>query len=201
MIVLLVLLVTKEQYNATWMKVFYHYSGSGSRFSGYSEALNCDSTDKFSILGRLNQTFQNGGKYEFLIQYPQVSGYNRWRQSLLPYDDIEKTGNQAQGYEPVSISWNGQFWGGLVRSTQTSWTIIDGSAGHTNWWYSVGTMDVQIWPNQFPGPALTDEQWILVNCVELWIRIDHLLATQRYNAKSIMTFRSILLSCIVFCLS
>jgi len=164
--------VTKNEHNATWMKIFHHYSGSGQYFANNSHALLSNQDGLFSIMGILDSSYQKYNLYEFLLEYPEFDGYNRWKQTLLPYDDIEKTGYKAIGYEPVYISWEGQFWGGLVRSSQSSYTTIDGSCGAANWFYSIGTINGEFWPNQFPGPALTNTVRYNVQEVLLWIRVD-----------------------------
>jgi len=175
---------TKEEYNAKWMKIFYHYSGSGDYFANNIEALNSNTSNKFSILNKLNEKYQVNGKYEFLLQYPEVSGFNRWKQSYLPYDDIEILGNKAIGYEPVSISWSERKWGGLVRSNYPDRTTIDGSAGHSNWYYSIGTIKDEWWPKKIPGPAIDYDNPYYVERVSLWIRVDHLAGPTKSLKKT-----------------
>jgi len=169
---------TKDFFDAKWMKVFYHYSGSGVLFSNSSEALNCDQLNKFSVLGGLNGNYAPNGKFEFLLEYPGILGYNRWKQTHLPYLNPEVNGQCAIGYEPVSISWNSQYWCGLVASSHPEVTVLDGSAGFEEWYYSIGTMKDEWWPKYIPGPG------VLVNEVKLWIRIDNIPTKKMVHTKS-----------------
>lgn len=163
----------KEQYGATWLRVFHHNSKSGTvLFTSDSEVLNSDTQNKQSILNKIDVFKGNDDKYEFLLEYPQISGYNRWKQSERPQDDNLADGNsdaKATGYEAISISWSGNDWGGLTLSTTPDSTYIDGSVGSGKWYYSIGAK--KAYKNGIPAPDGSS----LSGTVDLWIRIDDYL--------------------------
>jgi len=173
---------TKVAYGATWLKVFMHDSSSGQYFLSYSEALNSNGLYKFSILGEIDDKYKNNGKFEFLLEYPQFNKYNRWKQTYNPKDNPEVSGNKATGYEPVSIYYSGQFWGGLVKSSDSR-TAFDGSAGHENWFYALGSYSSWGSPNQFPGPALDDTTYYAASKIVLYVKTNDTLVMSQYVRK------------------
>ena len=175
---------SKIAHGCRWLKVFYHDSSTSSFFSSYSEALSSKTQYKYSIIGEIDSKYQFNGKYEFLLEYPGIDGYNRWRQTYNPKDNPETSGQAAIGYEGVNISFPGRFWGGLVRSTNSN-TAFEGSAGHANWWFAIGCYNPEVSPNLFPGPALSDTQYITVTKVFLWVRIDHIEPIFTYKNNQI----------------
>ena len=128
-------------YGSKWMLIFYHDSSGGVLFQNTSHALSSSSAQQFSFLGSIKEDMKIGGKYEFLLEYPGYSGYSRWRQTKNPVLEAEVSGQIADGYEAVSITWTNMYWGGLVRSYQSTNTLLDGSAGKTSYWYySIGAL-------------------------------------------------------------
>jgi len=164
---------TQIKHGCRWLKVFYHDSSTGIYFSSLSDALSCNTSYKFSILGSIDGQYQINGKFEFLLEYPDVEGYNRWKQTLNPKDNPESNGKQATGYEGISISFPGRYWGGLVKSSDPG-TVFDGSAGNVNWWFAIGCKSSSWKPKLFPGPAISYTELIPVSKVILWVRNDHL---------------------------
>ena len=152
----------KRSYDATWLKIFYHNSSNQCFFANQNEALKCDTFQKFSILGDINENFLINGKYEFLLEYPEVIGYNRWVQNVNP---IFQSDSSIPGYFGIQISWNTNYWGGLTKSSRSTWTLLDGSVGHSDWFYAIGSY-VAYGPSQFPGPNRA------VSLCYLWIRVD-----------------------------
>ena len=172
---------------AQWLKVFYHRPGeNGVYFKTEEEFMNINEKQRYSIYGELNENFKINGKYEFLIYYPELSKYNWWRQSKLPYDDIEKSDSKtAEGYEDVSISMPGSDWGGLVRQTishpdcSNQCSFIEGSVGVSQYYFAIG-----IKYSRKNVPA--DDDW--VEDVYLFIRIigvDLLLFLSKKNSKQL----------------
>ena len=146
-------------------------------FANFDETLKCNKPQLYSILGDLNESYQINGSYEFLLEYPSVIGYNRWIQSLLPQNNNDAL--LVQGYKPISISWNYEYWNGLVRSTVTHSTLIDGSVGSSNWYYSIGCI-YSPWAPNFPGPNST----LLLTEVSLWIRVKDEIKFKTLTSKS-----------------
>ena len=164
----------QDLYGAKWMLVFYHDSSGGVYFQNASHALSCNSAQQYSLLGSINEDMKIDGKYEFLLEYPGYSGYNRWRQSKNPVLDTEVSGQISVGYEAISISWTDVGWGGLVRSYQSGNTLLDGSAGRIgNWYYSIGAQKNNDYlslcnaKDCFPG-CISGAK---IQKVKLWIRV------------------------------
>jgi len=151
-------------FEASWMKVFYHDSTGGVFFISEIEVKRSDSTNKYSILEQIDSKYLDNGKYEFLLEYPELTGYNRWKQTNNPVDEIEQEGKNASGYIPISISWSNIYWGGLVKSKVPETYIEGSSQSQIHAWYSIGCFSKQYSP-QFPGPG------IKVSRVILWVRI------------------------------
>lgn len=165
----------------TWGRVFYHNTAGGF-FTSEAEAQSTNQVYKYSVLNQI-QNLKLGDKYQFMLYYPETGQRNIWKQSKRPQDDIISdtaagTG-VATGYEPVSIGMNGNYWGGLTKSTSGA-TYLDGSVGHGNWFYAIGSYSK--WGTgrlTIPGGNETS-----VNVVELWLLIsdDYRTDTDRDNA-------------------
>ena len=96
---------------------------------------------KYSILSEV-QEWPHSGKYEFLLQYPELEGYNRWKQTNFPLSEAYYQGKQeVEGYENVSITWTTRQWAGLQNSTGCS--LLEGSISVTNWYYAIGKYGYQ----------------------------------------------------------
>ena len=160
---------TKYELDAAWARVFHHNTHWGKLlYSNATEAQSVDTVDKYSVLGNIANYINNSNKYEFLLQYPQVSAtqYNRWLQTDNPITTTIANvsgGQKVGGYEAIHIDWTGNYWGGLALSTSAS-TYINGSTGHGNWFYAIGAYTK--WNNSIPGPSTAE------SVVNLWSRID-----------------------------
>lgn len=158
-------------YNGTkYVKVFDHDVTIGGVFTGTNEASNCSESGKFSILNTIDN-LKSDGKYQFMLVYPEMNKRNIWKQSKNPLvETIADTtnGSKVSGYEAVQIEMNGNYWGGLAKST-LSVSLLDGSVGHGNWWYAVGATSYH--PNTqsgtIPGGDSTN-----VTQVQLWMACD-----------------------------
>ena len=164
----------KVQDGAVWKKVFYHNSRNGTVLwtGGDAEALSSNTADKYSILGQLEDYRNSSGQLEFLLEYPEMTGYNRWLQTSNP---ATSSPHIVTGYTPVGTpTWTTQSWAGLARTMNSANSFIDGNTalgtGTTNWYYSLGCRIS--WPTTapygIPGPNGTVQE------VELWVRIDNL---------------------------
>jgi len=161
---------TKNQYDCIWLKIFYHNSVGGVFFSNFSHGMFSLEPNLYSIFSLITDDFRIDGKFEFLLEYPGSSGYNRWRQSFLPWNNNEVSGKKAEGYENIYITWSGSDWGGLVKSNNGYglYTLIDGSAGKNLWHYAIGCISTRYSP-RFPGP----NGGTVLEC-RLWIRMSDL---------------------------
>ena len=185
----------KIQYGASWIKIFYHhFTKIEDGFSTFDEVLSFNSQDKYSIIGAA-KFFQkpDPNLYEFLLEYPQYDGFNRWKQEKFPTDETNEEGRAAAyGYENVSISWTRPLWGGLTLCYAPYCAALDGSYDPKNqsWFFVIGYMKTctnREYQTSFPGPGET------VNDVYLWMRInniflDHLCTRYHISPISRMTF-------------
>lgn len=176
---------------ARWARIFYHNNKKGTvLFTSLAECKNIQTADKYSRLGLLDSgnTYKINGKYEFLLQYPidDPSHYNRWKQTNAPQNEFitrSETGGQVTGYEAVHIDWTSNYWGGLERNntstTSYSPTWLDGSVGHGNWFYAIGSASTH--GRGIPSYNST------ADVVELWIRIPDAAVTEGNMGTSTTT--------------
>ena len=160
---------------SVWARIFNHDNKAGSVLWSSSEVLDTQQTDKYSRLNILGDNLKNSsGKFEFLLRYPtnDSTSYNRWRQTNAPQNEKlaeTSTGGTVTGYEAVSIAWTGNYWGGL-EYCNGGYTLLDGSARHSNWWYAIGSY--QAFENGIPGPAV-----VCYRQTELWVRIPNIVGS------------------------
>ena len=151
-----------------WILVHYHNSTRGDYYNkNNNEVLNCKSKYKFSILGKLNEYKMNNG-FEFLLEYPELSGYNHWYQSSNP-----AVSSTVEDYRNINISWNSSSWFGLAKSSDSANTLIDGSP--FNWHYPIGVYRDWIEnSSSIPGPYSCNAGYqCLFHEVFLWVRISN----------------------------
>lgn len=145
-----------------WTRVFYHDIAFGYFASNADAALRAESdplAGRYSILAHIEAFRAADGTFELRIDWPDtdIAGRNIWRQTSSP------TTAPVAGYEALNVDYTSQYWGGLELSTSAA-TYIDGSVGHSNWFYSIGS---QVPWNNPPGiPAYTPQ----ASRVELWVR-------------------------------
>lgn len=156
----------KQFDGATWIRVFHHNNLSGTNmWSSISQSLTQDGYDSLhrqSILYNLEEYRNSKNEFEFLLQYSDVSGYNRWIQTSNPI----KTTESVTGYKAVKVSWTDNGFKGLAKSNYGG-TTLDGSVGSDNWWYAIGVK------NQFNG-GVPAAKTVSAASTDLWVRIDNL---------------------------
>lgn len=152
---------TKEFSGATWLKIYYTNSVSGAVLWKDVDELGFSlQTYKWSILGMLPYFYNNTWKYEFLLEYPSLGKYNRWRQTSNPL----LTDQSVSGYAAIDINMTQNNWGGLaLSSTKGTSTIIDGSPSATSWYYAIGQQAAYQGGIPANDPSVQE--------VYLWIRI------------------------------
>ena len=153
----------KYAYHANWFLIFHHNSDGGYFSNG--ELLMYYSDDKYSALGSLEK-YRRNGFFEFLLEYPELEGYNRFVQTSNPTQT-----RKISGYQKRHLSWEVNNFGGLALSSDTGSTFIDGSPGNGNGWhYAIGSYSK--WGfGHIPGPYGSDSSYVDLKEVNLWIRI------------------------------
>lgn len=164
---------------SSWARIFYHNNKNGSvLFTSLAECKNTQTADKYSRLNLLEDgTYKRDGKFEFMLTYPinAPGRYNRWKQTNAPqheYNASTTSGVKVAGYEAVHIDFASNYFGGLERNSSDANSIspcwIDGSCGHGNWFYAIGTSELY-------GrgiPSASDIGDSTADVVEVWVRID-----------------------------
>ena len=149
-----------------WVRIFHHnVNTTVSWFENNSQAAECNVSSpmnnvKYSILSKLESFRDESGKFTFMLRYPNEGKRNIWKQTSNPNSETIK------GYEAISIDYSENYWGGLEPDTGGN-TYMDGSVGHGNWYYSIGSK-VNYSSNSIPSGnnGATKE-------VELYVKINN----------------------------
>lgn len=162
--------------NIEWLKVFYQNFNSGVGFSTAKDALLCNEEDRYSILSELNDSLKlNNKKYEFILYYPELDVYNRWRQTNNPIDEYEATGKTTvDGFHPIHTGAKINEWGGLARSNGTNAALLNGTPGQIgsgSWWLAIGVVTGASFYNSIKTFYNIPAHNTGVNISYLWIRV------------------------------
>ena len=158
----------KEDYGSKWLKIFYHNASNHDYFNDAKDALlSLNNKNKYSILKYLPRihTFEYR-KFEFLLEYPGLKGYNRWKQTSNPTKN-----NDVYGYEAVEsqITWPWYFVG--LRKYDSS-TFLAGCSKPPGWWhFAVGSYTYYSSNNTFPGPTTSSSSNHHIKEAYLWVRV------------------------------
>ena len=159
----------KTQYGASWVKLFYHhFDNYEDAFEKAEDALDVYNEKQYSIILEASK-WPHDGPYEFLLQYPDLVGYNRWSQTNFPLNETDSTSSKStvEGFSNISCTWTNANWGGLQRANNI-YTLLEGSIGHVDWFYSIGIRRniSAVWGIRcLPGPLSC------VYNIYLWMRI------------------------------
>jgi len=115
------------------------------------------SNDNYAILDRL-ETFRDPAskEFEFKLVWPDLQNQT-WKQTSNP---VTKTSPGADGYEAISAPYKANKWGGLEYGG--TYSLLDGSLNHHNWFYAVGSF--KEFRSGIPGPKTA------VQRVELYVK-------------------------------
>ncbi len=133
-----------------WTRLFVHKTAGGlfaSKNDAKEKNTNDINADLYSQLTHLSD-FKRDSKFEFWLHYDELDGNdggNRWTQTSNPISE------SIAGYTAINADHTSRFWGGLEPDTGNN-TLIDGSVGHSNWFYAIGS--IRYWPGSgtIPGP-------------------------------------------------
>ena len=146
------------------MLLFHHNTNKASLFTSKEEGMKVFDYNKgkYSIIYSLNSLYKIKGKYEFLLEYPELHKSNQWRQTHNPLHE-QPAGKEATGYDPINITMNNNLWGGLFRHGSPNVALLVGS--YTSWWYfAIGAISDTYKPC-FPGPDTSRK------IVYLWVKM------------------------------
>ena len=180
----------KEAYGCKWLKIFYHNSSTKVFFNkSKNEHLSSNSEEKYSILGALESIHRFDNSFEFLLEYPELQGYNRWIQTVNPLGIKNPTTRESLGYESINETWSCNYCGGFTLSINQN-TFICGAIGHSSHWvFAIGSFSNYGTDNTFPGPTINDENGNATNThkisyVYLWIRVKQFHSLFNSNCSS-----------------
>lgn len=170
--------VTAKYHGYYYVRVFEHNFTTSRCFESQSEALNISVPGKYSILYRLNESkfTSSGGKYHFIIEYPELHVYNSWNQSLNPYYDRDRLKfNTCVDFGPEEINaiytldnHSSLQFGGLVYES-LEYGLLEGQPGsYDNWWFTIGLTYKHTHYKENGIPA----NGIVVNRVRLFARVN-----------------------------
>ena len=190
--------VTLKYFNQKpWLLIFFHNITKESDYfsDDENEFLYVVERQKFSIFKYINGDFNYHGYYEFLIEYPALEGYNQWKQSVFPLDANENNNENVGFKEDESILTWPNLFKGLIRSSVTEKSILDGITNNQYWWFTIGAKGNHgTNPLFFPGPSTSADGFygIDLQAVLLWIFVPpHVLNNifhLTYNIKRLISF-------------
>lgn len=163
-----------------YVKVFEHFTSEGL-FTSEAQALLNKQKGKFSVLSLIDN-LKAPGTYKFMLYYPEMGKMNVWEQRKNPLNCTQAnttSGHSVDGYNPINVQMTGEYFGGLERST-TSNTLLDGSTGHSNWWYAIGAYNEHptAGSGTIPGGDTTN-----VTQAQLWLACSDAVKNQSKYVK------------------
>ena len=166
----------KEEFGAKWLKIFYHNSTGINFFTKEEAPYNVNDPAKYSILKLIPRIRRyDSSVFEFLIEFPELEGFNRWTQIANPLN--VKSPIEDIGFSPISLTWNGSIFAGIARSSYVDNAFMDCCANSSTYWhYAIGAFSKWGEADQMPGPrvGLPDDPHayhINVREVQLFIRV------------------------------
>ena len=162
----------RKMSGSIWLKVFFHDMSKRVGFKDADEVKLCNSEYKYSILSELsNKMKQANGKFEFLLEYPDLKIMNWWEQSNNPLDEEEKGQTYVSGYRSIYIGAPNDNWGGLAKTTGSDavCSLINGTPSMYpgSWMFAIGMYQGMTWngySNLPSNSAATD-------VVYIWVRM------------------------------
>ena len=165
-----------------WYLIFHHNANYGL-FSYPDQARLSYNPHKFSVLARLTDIFKIGEFFEFLLVYPDLDSFTRFKQKKNPMtsnyrDDIE--------CEKIHCPWkNVATFECLTLNNKTS-SLLEGQKSKDEWFYAIGQVDpYPSDPTMITGPNWTYEGKAQHE-VNLFLRVtDRSLVKYLYSKGSI----------------
>ena len=164
---------------------YFDYDIAGSAWDT-ATAKNCNTTGKFSILGKLNNYVPSDGWYEFY--YREKDRWVRWKQSYNPLSRYT-SGSSGTASEYSYIGGSTTPYSGFYGLTR--YASDDSNScylrGAPSWWCAIAPYGTSydVFPNMWGNSSNNHHQ-------ELWIRIDNLKSGYEFKDTKIkMTKRAI----------
>ena len=135
-----------------WYLIFHHNANYGL-FSYPDQARLSYNPHKFSVLARLTDIFKIGEFFEFLLVYPDLDSFTRFKQKKNP---MTSNYNDDIGCEIIHFPWEKGEAFECLSLNNISDSLLEGQKSTISWYYAVG----QVSPNPddttiVPGPNWT----------------------------------------------
>ena len=168
-----------------WAKIFYHNSQGYVFFTEEEAKFNIGDSKKFSLLKDIDLFKGTLPYYEFLLEYPELPGYQHWIQKTNPLllTDVD----DESYFKCINCSWETYFRGLFYSTDSPPKTFLEGDTRHNaDWRFAIGAYQAKQ-GSKIPGPptSLTDGNDVYE--VRLWIR------TQIHSSFLKVTLRNSLL--------
>lgn len=133
-------------------------------------------SQRFSVLGHINESFYIDNRFNFLIFYPydypdNLFFLNQSSHPLYSYTASNITTNYTKPSKCEQFDMNEDVkLKGLALSAD-DYTVIDGNPNSPSWDYSIGATRTYNDAETFPGPSChISSRYNSVRAVELWIQ-------------------------------
>lgn len=177
----------KTFWGKTWMLIYRHSTLKTVSYFTIETAKFSNEDDKFSILGKIDDSFKYNDKYEFLLEYPESGKFCIWRQSKNPLEQKKDGKNEAEGFEPIHLI-ESQFCG--LQYTGGN-SLLNGHRTSDGWIYAIGTITNHYSPS-FPCHAT------FCNESNLYLRVKaNRVSCKQLIKRQITPFTSLILFLII----
>ena len=144
---------------------------SPNYFKNDHECLFSNEENKYSLLGYINNEFQVGDSFVFLLEYPQTPCHYFFSQKVNP---IFSTPDTVEGFTLHSSNCTSNLnFIGLNRNNYQNAAYLDGivtdSSNSLYWFFAIG-QKIR-WHDQIPGYSTSRSNPILE--VNLWMQFDN----------------------------
>jgi hypothetical protein len=176
----------------TWVLLFRHftYNKPAKYFANYDSSFHTTTNkDLFSLLTIINELMKVNGKYEFLLEYPELNNYFHWRQTSNPLSVSSSVSSSTIGFEPIHVPSN--YFKGLGLGSSTTSGLLGICDGECGWHYAIGCHN-NLYDPKFPGPDINGDFYYVKQAL-LWIRSTNRV-TCIFNQRKISIVHNIILA-------
>ena len=149
--------------NSVWARIHWlDVSSTKEYFANAAEVAKClNKTNRYSMMGIVDEFKTAAGVYEFMLTYPSLSStlYNRWTQTSSP------NATTQTGFTAITTAWRAHNYGLRKHGTLA---IYDCDSGNT-WYTPIGQLSA--WDSTKSIPAADSSSQ---TSTELWVRIDNI---------------------------
>ena len=165
-----------------YLLIFRQNSINADYFQTDNECLYANSPNKYSILGYINDDFMTDDVFEFILEYPEISEYGHWTQTVNP---LEATHETNVNLKESNSSWKKEVeFIGLHKSSVPHGCFLEGSpepsGNRVIWYFSIATRVEWSYKPIIPGCKVSSTPEI--HEAFLWLKITNLALLRRIQA-------------------